>query len=242
MGLSWRCSEIWIRSRKVTLKQGPWFCSHLLRLVLPVTSVRTKPDPCFRQLCRSQPSSSGTSGKCHAPWCKPIASGVWREQSSCPIINVHPMLHMVCLHKIITSLSAPEVVESPSSGDLQKVPGHGPGRTAVGIPACVLGLDKMHPDVPSSLILSLILSSIGSWSSRSAQQVSETLEISGIPCSMTMGLPLHCVTNGPCSHTSPKQKDSPVVGNQPGWVETSFYCTTASTNWTIWCLWSLSVK
>lgn len=50
---------------------------------------------------------------------------------------------MVCLHKVITSLSAPEVVETPSFGGLQKVPGHGPGHTAVGILACVLELDKV---------------------------------------------------------------------------------------------------
>lgn len=153
-----------------------------------------------------------------------------------------PKLQMVCLHEVITSLSAPEVVETPSFGGLQKVPGHGPGHTAVGILVCVLELDKVHPDVPSRLIHSLILSSIRPWSSSSVQQVSETLEISGTPCSMTMGLPLHHVINGPCSQTSPKQKDSPVVGNQPGWVETNIYCTKVSANWSIWHLWSSSVK
>lgn len=67
------------RSRTVTLQNRPSVLPTLGLLDLPSQFDTTKPVFCW--LCRGRTGCSGTTGGCHAPWCKSIAGGLGGSNS-----------------------------------------------------------------------------------------------------------------------------------------------------------------
>lgn len=112
MGLSWRCSEIWTGSRKVTLQNMALGAADICSAWSFQPCVWTKPDLCFHQFWRSWPSWWGTSGKWPTPCCESTA--IW----NLPCFKWCPNNAVGCLLEItpapLTALGAPSGLGHPT--------------------------------------------------------------------------------------------------------------------------------